>query len=66
MSVKFVEIPTYKGMNENKNLCVRLHEFGGRVFFQIIDVSEEGTCDIQTFEFYFDDINDAWKALKRY
>jgi hypothetical protein len=64
MAIKQIELPLY-GLNSNEETDVKvtITEFAGRMEF--IVQSTKGLAIIR-FECHFDDIERAWKAVKKY
>jgi hypothetical protein len=64
MAIKQVEIPIYDSRGEeHTDRKVVVKEWAGRVVFFLYDA--ENVLDVQ-FECYFDDIERAWKAVKKF
>lgn len=61
MAIKQVELPLYRGLEEDKEQTVIIREFGGKLIFTICD-KDKATA---RFECYLDDIQRAWQAVRR-
>ncbi len=60
MSLKNIEIPLYTSMGEDTGNKLTVNEFAGRIVLEI----KKGDVEIE-IEFYFDDFERAWKAVRK-
>lgn len=64
MALKKVKVPLYDSKGEVKDVELLVDEFAGRM---ILIIKEGKPIDRETvIEFYFDDLERAWRAVKRY
>ena len=59
MGIKYVEVPLWKGLNEDKTRKLIVTEFGGKIILTV-----KGENDL-TIEFYKNDLDRAWNAIKK-
>jgi hypothetical protein len=62
MAIKQVELPLYNFKGEEPEIKVIIKDFSGRMDFAVYGSSGEIVTQI---ECYFDDVERAWKAVKR-
>ena len=61
MAIHDIKIPLYNSSGEDKEHKLLIDEFAGRLNLTI----QKGDIEI-TIECYFDDLQRAWNAVKRY